>query len=185
MELKKIILSTALVAMVFCSFNKEAYSTSEPSFPSCLNPQGTLKVKYDNGTHGIVGDGVHTGRDEVYAISDNSLIQCFCPENGNGIQTNWWKTENFTIDEIKSYQDKGWILVPDGSVWGLENIQYLAINLNYSCASSNGGGSSQIGIGQVLALASTGNIVFIYTVALVGISLIAVGIFKLLWRKSS
>lgn len=175
MKTQKTVLSFALVAMVFSYTVKPVYAASEPSFPSCLNPQGTLKVKYESGTHGIVGDrGNYQGQDEVYTISDNSLVQCFCPDNGSGIQTNWWKTENFDVDQIKNYQNQGWILVPDGSIWGLSGDQYLAKNSTYACHGGTGGGV--LGIGQVLALASTGNIIFIYATALLGISLIAAGI---------
>lgn len=176
MNTQKLVIGIVLGAIIFSTLGKTAYSATEPSFPSCLNPQGTLKVKYDNGTHGIVGDsGTYTGRDEVYTLSDNSLVQCFCPENGNGIQTNWWKTDNFNVDEIERYQSQDWILVPNGEKWGLNNAQYMAKNFRYNCIGGSSG--NELGIGQVLALASTGNIVFIYTTALLGVSLIAAGIF--------
>lgn len=173
--MNKLTISLILVALVFVSLGKTAFASNEPSFPSCLNPQGTLKVKYDNGTHGIVGDSkTYTGHDEVYTVSDNSLIQCFCPDNGDGIQTNWWKTDDFGVDEIKKYQDLGWIFVPNGEHWGLSDSQYMAKNYTYSCLNDSKG--DELGIEQVLALASTGNIVFIYGTAIFGLGLVAAGI---------
>lgn len=184
--MKKITISLILVTLVFISLGKTAFATDAPSFPSCLNPQGTLKVKYDNGTHGIVGDtGTYNGRDEVYSVSDNTLVQCFCPDNGDAIQTNWWKTDDFSVDEIKKYQSLGWKFVPNGEQWGLSDSQYMAWNFTYSCHnssnnsnnsnSSSNSNSNELGVSQVLALASTGNIVFIYGVAAFGLALIAAG----------
>lgn len=179
MKSKKIAATMLLGALIYSLLSMPVYADGIPSFPSCLNPQGTLKAKYDNGTHGIVGDTrVYTGRDEVYTVSDNTAIQCFCPDNGNGIQTNWWKTENFDVNQIKSYQSQGWILVPNGESWGLSSAQYMAKNFNYYCL-GGGTGGGELGIGQVLALASTGNVVFIYATAFLGVALLAGGIIAL------
>ncbi len=197
----KILISVFVISLILGIFANPVLATNAPNFPSCLNPQGTLKVKYDNGTHGIVGDSrEYTGSDSVYVISDDVLIQCFCPASGYGIQTNWWKIPNMSVEEITNFQSQGWSLIPDGSKWGLSSEQYLAKNESYMCigssssssssssnsssssssSSSNSSSNSGIGganVGQVLALAFTGNIVSIYFFAIVGILLIATGMY--------
>ncbi len=162
-----------------CLLNPErVWSTATPNFSSCLNPQGSLKVKYDSGNHGIVGkSSLVTGSDSVYSQDGNSLIQCFCAEDGSGIQTNWWKISGLSENEIESLKKEGWVYIADGSAWGLEQGPYLASNSDYSCkskdtgrggnsdsSSSSGGevaGSSNIG--QVLGLAFTGGVGVIYS----------------------
>src|SRR3989344_2032580 len=88
--LKRVAFIVAQVILVFV-LAAAVSATEAPSFPSCSNPQGTKKVSYDSGTHYIVGreTGV-SGSDAVYYTGEN-LIQCFCAEDGSGIQTNWWK----------------------------------------------------------------------------------------------
>lgn len=146
---------------------------TEPTFPSCLNPQGILLINYPEGTHGIIGDPIgRTGSDKVYRINDFTLTQCFCSTNGEGIQTNWWKSGSLDQSQIDTLKNLGWYFVPDGSLWGLEKSYYLAKNSNYSCSSGNNSSSSDNGIGgggevlststdrtgQVLGLATTGNL---------------------------
>lgn len=148
---------------------------SYPDFPSCLNPNGTIKVSYDSGTHGVPGDSnSYTGKDIVYSLPDGNNTQCLCTSDGVGIQTNWWKTGSITEDEIDMLKAEGWIYVPDGSLWGLEKESYMAKNSRYSCSNGGGigGGSSSdnsssngtvLGatttrFGQVLGLATTGTL---------------------------
>jgi hypothetical protein len=112
-----------------------------PDFPSCSSPNGTLKVSYTEGTHGIVGNGSFVGSDAVYIVGDSNLLQCFCAANGSGIQTNWWKVKSLSSDQIKTLQADGWIYVPTGLVWGLDDAAYFAKNISYSCGNvSTGGG---------------------------------------------
>ncbi|MBI1863264.1 hypothetical protein HYS00_04055 [Candidatus Microgenomates bacterium] len=119
-----------------------------PAFPSCLVPSGQVKAQYIEGTHGIVGDaGVYTGADIVYTVNKDQVIQCFCPPEGQGIQTNWMKATGLYENEIEQLKREGWIYVPTGSVWGLENEAYLAKNTAYSCLSQGGAGSSAGGGG--------------------------------------
>lgn len=147
---------------------------SYPNFPSCLNPNGTIKVSYDSGTHGVAGDtNSYSGKDTVYTNTNGGYTQCLCTVSGNGIQTNWWKTGSITEEEINSLKASGWVYVPDGSLWGLENASYMAQNSSYSCStnnnstnnsnsSSNSNNSSDSSIstrfGQVLGLATTGTL---------------------------
>jgi|CXWL01.1.fsa_nt_gi hypothetical protein len=137
---------------------------TQPTFPSCLNPQGTLIVNYSEGTHGIVGESVsYSGSDQVYRVSDSTLTQCFCSVDGDGIQTNWWKTGSLSQSQIDTLKNLGWYLIPDGSLWGLEKTTYMAKNENYSCLPGGTGGGEVLGTttsryGQVLGLATTGNL---------------------------
>lgn len=141
-----------------------ARAVSIPTFPICSNPQGELIVRYDSGVHGIVGSSLtYTGSDAVYRLTDVTLLQCFCDESGNGIQTNWWKTSSLTTDEQKTLTRQGWEYIPDGSAWGLSSGAYFAKNSTYLC---NGG----LGGGDVLGLASTGSMQTILTFALLGFS---------------
>lgn len=111
-----------------------ASAWTAPLFPSCVSPVGTLVVSYDSGIHGIAGQsGEFSGRDSVYQTSDVAYLQCFCPNSGSGIQTNWWKITGMSQDEINTYQKLGWIFVTTGKVWGLTDDPYMAQNQNYSC----------------------------------------------------
>ncbi len=162
-----------------------------PSFTACVSPEGTITSNYPSGSFGIVGKtGSLAGSDTVYKLSDIALTQCFCPLDGNGIQTNWWKASNLTAEEINEQVSQGWILVPDGSVWGLDPAPYLALNINYSCSgggstqgssttSSNGGvGGQTLGssTGQILGLATTGNMQLVTLLAVFGVLLTASGV---------
>lgn len=191
-----------LLIVSFVIVNK-SYATSIPTFPSCLNPQGTIKVNYNNGNHGVPGDtSSYSGIDTVYYLTEDTLTQCLCPENGNAIQTNWWKIDQLSEKEIKEFTGQGWIYVPDGSAWGLDESTYLAQNIKYSCVGGKGGssngnssthnssssntssGSQSSGQangastgGNILGLASTGNIMSIYIFIIFGISLLLSGIY--------
>lgn len=194
---KNIVVSIALFGIMLIS-TPAVHALTTPSFPSCLNPQGTLKVKYDNGEHGIVGkQGTFSGSDAVYITSDSTYTQCFCPLDGNGVQTNWWKFSDLDPDEVKSLTYNGWTLIHDGSLWGLTSDQYLATNTAYSClargggsnngsggssssSGGSGGGSSSgsssssnngiggIGGGEILGLAFTGDVIVLYGLAVIG-----------------
>lgn len=128
-------------------FVPRALAINIPDFPSCVSPTGTLKISYDTGVHGIVGNpNAMSGSDRVYLVGDSNLVQCFCATDGSGIQTNWWKQSSLTQDQIDQLQKDGWTFIPDGSAWGLENTAYLAKNANFSCLpqnhnDNNGGGN--------------------------------------------
>lgn len=108
-----------------------------PNFPNCVNPQGSVIASYSDGTHGIAGSSAtYNGSDTVYQSSDITVTQCFCSVSGQGIQTNWWKASSLTGDEIKALESEGWVYVPSGTPWGLDDGFYLASNSNYSCLST-------------------------------------------------
>lgn len=195
----KIVIAILLVVMSLIIKSGEAFAYETPNFTSCVNPQGDIKVNYDTGTHGIAGKtGTYQGKDTVYKTSENALTQCFCAVDGVGIQTNWWKIPSLTQSEIKSLEAQGWIYIPNGALWGLDNAPYLAKNSDFSCKSSNGNGggggggisgsssssngsggsiSGSGGIGQVLGLASTGNTVFVLATALTSGMSLLLGLF--------
>lgn len=190
--------------------NSENTSITKPNFPSCEDPEGQLKASYPNGTHGVPGDTTtYTGRDTVYTLSDNTLIQCLCTDQGKGIQTNWWKVSSLTENEINQLKAEGWIFVPNGSAWGLEETTYMAKNESFSCGDREGddedndedkssqdkndkydnSDQGQIlatatkGIGGILGLAATGNASVIYLFITVGALALVLSI--LLNRKDS
>lgn len=163
---------------------RPAMAYTIPTYPSCLSPQGTLKVSYPSGIHGIVGDsGVYSGEDKVFSLSDQSLLQCFCAQDGKGIETRWWKISSLTEQDRSYLKSDGWVSIPDGSLWGLDKAEYFAKNLAYTCkggssgdsgsSSSNGqvqGATVTTGIGgQVLGLATTGGKWQAYVLMIVGV----------------
>lgn len=174
------------------SFKPAKAQVVTPGFPTCSNPIGTLKVSYDNGVHGIVGStSQFSGSDHVYSIDDLTSIQCFCSEEGNGIQTNWWKITSLTQNEINTLKNLGWVFVPSGSVWGLDDAAYMAKSSDYACGNStssngndnnNGSSGEVLGISTssdqgeaVLGLAATGNSLALYILLITGFAFIASG----------
>lgn len=173
MKLKTIFLILILYFSLLGGKVPYAKAVVLPGFPICSNPQGTLKVEYNDGTHGIVGDtSEYKGSDKVYTLSDSTLLQCFCAADGNGIQTNWWKVSDLTSEEIEILKRQGWYYVANGALWGLEETAYMAFNSSYSCKESGGVGGPE---GSVLgastsALAGTGDTIILYTLAGIGLA---------------
>lgn len=167
-------------------------NSTPPAFPSCLNPQGTLRVSYDSGIHGVPGQSMTlAGSDRVYNITEDQNLQCFCATSGEGVSTSWWKTGQVSESDIEYLKSLGWVFVPDGSIWGLDPEIYFAKNNNYSCATGIGGGgdggsnnnnssnnqsSNSSGTGgttlrgQVLGLATTGTLPQIVSYLTFGLS---------------
>lgn len=187
------IFSLFLVFSMLISFAKPAFAVTIPSFPACANPQGSLKVSYSEGVHGIVGSGAtYTGKDTVYTLSDDTVTQCFCGADGNGIQTNWWKASSLSESEINILKADGWHYVPTGSVWGLAVDPYVAKNVSYNClqntsttstsnssTSDNGVGGGEVlgeSSGEVLGLAATGDSILVYLSFILGLILTYLGV---------
>ena len=160
-----ILISLSLFLTVFVT--SVSGTVSAPSFPSCENPQGNLKVSYSSGTHGIPGKTeLFEGSDSVYSQDSGNLVQCFCPTIGaGGLQTNWWRDPALTSNEIEDYKTRGWIFVADGLAWGLDPVAYLAKNSEYSCRAIGGGNPT---VGDILGLAATGNVKVIYGLLFIG-----------------
>jgi hypothetical protein len=169
----KIKISFVVALMFFVLSFKSAFAVDVPNFPACSNPQGALIVSYDSGIHGVAGGNSYTGSDKVYKIDENSLVQCLCTADGKGIQTNWWKASSLDVTQITTLKSEGWIYIPTGSVWGLDQDAYLAKNIGYSCISDSGTGGGSIG--QVLGLAFTGNIKVIYSIFILGLLFLIYG----------
>ncbi len=183
--MKRAINSLIVFSLFLIIATHAAFAISVPSFPSCLNPQGSLKANYSDGTHGIVGrTATYTGADKVYQVDANTLVQCFCPNDGRGIQTNWLKVSGFSQNDINILKNDGWYFIADGSAWGLDSAPYVAKNADYSCNAGIGGAAAGIGggeniAGKVLGLASTGSSDHIYKLWLSGLVALALGV----WLK--
>lgn len=174
---RELLFLTGLVVILLSVSASQAFAVVPPTFPVCSNPQGTLKASYDSGTHGVPGNSSNfTGKDSVYTLSSDTLVQCLCADNGQGVQTNWWKVSSLTADEIAILISQGWTQVPDGSAWGLDQAPYLAKNLNFACFPGTGG-PDVLGVstGDVLGLATTGNAAFIFSVILAGLTFLGAG----------
>lgn len=207
--MKMIVSIFMIVLTLYLGLVRTSFAYEVPQFTSCVNPSGQLKVNYDSGNHGIAGEtGNYEGKDSVYTLSGDALTQCFCSINGSGIQTNWWKVSSLNEQEVTALKSQGWVYVPNGALWGLEEAPYLALNSNYNCqgrSTGSGGGCCSpttdipgpggsggslagisAGIGQVLGLASTGNLKFLYGVILVSLmSLLVSLVLKKRTRKFS
>lgn len=206
-------LSTSILAgasaVIFAFSANPVLAVTAPSFFSCLNAQTTPVIANQSGIHGVAGNtSTFTGSDSVYPgqplsanediSSASTVVQCLCPDNGQGIQTNWWKVSELSDEDVKVLESQGWIYIPDGSAWGLDAQPYLAQNTNFSCSNqgntgvSNGGNGSgnsnsnnsnsgnnsapvnasspvQAVLGAFTQLASTGNIIFLYELFTIGI----------------
>jgi len=209
----KILLSILVFAAfgVLYAQNSRVYAQEEvnelpvvPTFPACSNPQGTVKVSYDEGVHGIPGNpSDYSGSDEVRILSGNTLFQCFCSINGDGIQTNWWKVSSLSFDQVEYLLDQGWVYVPNGALWGLDEDPYLAHNSPYECSDPGDDDKDDnhnddhkdkkkdkkksgdvLGIGgQVLGLATTGNMPGLLLFLGTGVSSLALFSFLILRKK--
>lgn len=175
-------MSLGLLLVLLASATK-ADAVTAPSFPSCLSPQGTKKVEYLEGTHGVPGRFVENrGSDRVYTLSDSTLLQCLCRDDGSGVQTSWWKISSLTEDEINELRRFGWVYVPDGQLWGLDASSYMTFNSDYTCTGSGGPASSSLdeqilatSTSNVLGLAATGDKLPIWYLTAVGLTAIAGG----------
>lgn len=188
--MRYILLATVVTIFSLISpFSASAATT--PSFPSCLTPQGSLKASYATGTHGIVGSSqTYTGQDTVYQLNENQVLQCYCQNTGQGIQTNWLKVQDLSENDIKVLENDGWILIPNGALWGLDQTAYLAKNLNFSCQGSSRGSSNsssgsssdpakttQAVLAAATSLAGTGNVITTLSVFLLGVFSLMIAIY--------
>lgn len=179
--IKRLVTLYIITLSFFSLTARPAFAVNVPDFGSCLNPQGTLVRQYDSGTHGVPGrTDQYEGSDAVYMLSDSAIAQCLCPNNGNGVQTNWLKASNLSQADIDVLKHEGWIYIATGTPWGLEDVPYLAKNKEYSCATSSVAGASASTttpgatatptpeVRKVLGLAATGNLLFLYGLILAG-----------------
>lgn len=155
--MKKILFSIGSLFFFFQTAT-QAYAVNAPTFASCLHPEGEIIATYNSGIHGIVGETqTYTGSDTVYKMNDSQVVQCFCPENeGQGIETSWWKYDDISETDRVILQRQGWIHVVSGKNWGLDDASYLAKNSRYDCRSTGIGG----GVLGINSFATTGNQTF-------------------------
>jgi hypothetical protein len=171
-----------LVIIIISLFSlvRPVQAQSVPTFPACPNPGGEVIASYDSGKHGVPGDtSEYDGSDKVFKLNDAQVVQCLCPTSGSGIQTLWWKNPGLTVDEEAVIIKDGWIRIPNGSLWGLDDSVYFAKNSTFNCHGGDTGGptggnddghvngastSSSSGVGGVAGailgsstLAATGN----------------------------
>ena len=161
-------------------------AVNTPDFPVCSAPLGTLKVQYNEGTHGVVGNSSEfKGKDTVYTINEGQTLQCLCTSDGQGIQTNWWKISSLNDSEIQVLKNSGWYYVPNGSLWGLDNAPYMAKNNEYECRGGSVGGGSVLGASNqdILGLATTGDKALFYSFLGIGSMFLLLGFFLLRKRK--
>lgn len=136
MKTTRILFVAALSFLV--SFNA-AKAVNDPPLFTCGLPVGTT-IANTTGTHGIAGDfSTHTGNDIVYNVDGAHVLQCFCPDNSiDGVQSNWWKVDSLSESDKDFFVRRGWVLIPNGSLWGLDNSPYLVKNDSYSCGDQGG-----------------------------------------------
>lgn len=153
--MKKVFFGIFILTFVTLLLPVHAKALNMPSFPSCEAPEGKMISEYLNGDHGILGqDQTLFGRDRVYKLDDERILQCYCPPEDKGkygIATVFWKYgENLTSHDIESIKGKGWFYIPSGSLWGLDDDPYVARNYQFTCYGGNGGGGGESTGGQVL-----------------------------------
>ena len=173
-----------LSLFLLANYTRPVFAVNIPSFPSCAAPQGSIMVSYSSGTHGIVGSSAtYTGSDTVYRVSDDAVTQCFCPDSGNGIQTDWWKAISLSETEINVLKSQSWFYVPSGVVWGLDQSPYVARNTAFSCLPGSPtqvlDDSTGTGGGEVLGLAATGDSWLVYGTFAAGLVCLIWGIRRL------
>lgn len=139
-----------------------AQAVTPPGFPSCTAQiSSPVLASYSGGSHGIPGSSAtYTGSDKVYAIDGTvQVVQCFCTDDGKGIQSNWWKASSLSDADIKVLLSQGWIYIANGLAWGLSDAGYVVQNVEFACLGRGGG--SVLGLSTttkgVLGLATTGN----------------------------
>src|SRR5947208_2107830 len=104
-------LYSAILSFVFAASiaATPTFAFTQPTFGSCINPPQNTYNFQNPGTHYIAGTtDSYQGVDTVYALDENSkdtlssslVMQCLCPDNGQGIQTNWWKAKDLSELEI-------------------------------------------------------------------------------------
>lgn len=155
--MRTLALAAALFITVAFLVPSSAFAISDPPIFSCDAVVGS-KVADNTGNHGIPGNyNAFSGQDQVYKIDEDHVLQCFCDNNNNGIQSNWWKASNLSESDRDFFIRRGWVFIPSGSAWGLTGDPYLVKNDNYACNESGiGGGDLRSRILGASTLGATG-----------------------------
>jgi hypothetical protein len=163
--MKKSLITTFVVASLFTGLVTPAFADTTFDFGTCVNPQvAASQVNYGN-SHGVVGKAPrYSGVDKIYTLENGNVMQCLCPDEGKGIQTNWLKAEGYSEKDINVLKKQGWTYVATGSSWGLSDVPYMAKNIEYSCREES------------KVLAATGVSVAIYGLILAGVVSLLAGL---------
>ncbi len=160
--MKKLIATAFLIAFFLLPVQVKAVDV--PAFSACTAPTGEVIANYSEGIHGIVGESAqYSGHDTVYKMNEWQIVQCFCPKDeGQGIQTVWWKYTNLSETDVTVLTKQGWIHVANGKLWGLDDANYLTKNTRFNCKNGSGTGTgTSTGIGgEILSItdfAATGS----------------------------
>lgn len=140
---------------------KPVQAVTIPDFQSCPFPGGETIASYSSGSHGVPGDyATYYGEDVVYKLNDAQVVQCLCTDEGQGVQTWWWKQPDLTAEDESILNKDGWVRVPNGALWGLDATVWFAKNTYYSCDGRGGVLGASTSRGQVLGastFAATGD----------------------------
>ena len=151
--MKKNLITLSLIFSLFAFTPSPTFAIDIPAFSTCSAPTGEVIANYSEGIHGIVGETAeYTGSDVVYKMNEWQIVQCYCPPNASqGIETVWWKYQSLNETDVSTLVKQGWVHIPTGKVWGLDDAPYLAKNTRFECrgngASGNGGSSGDTGNG--------------------------------------
>jgi hypothetical protein len=161
--MKKLLITAFVVSSLFAGAVAPVSADTAFDFGTCVNPQVSASQVNYGSSHGVVGKSPrYSGVDKIYKFENGNVMQCLCPDQGKGIQTNWLKSEGYSEKDINVLKKQGWIYVATGSSWGLADVPYMAKNIEYSCREES------------KVLAATGVSVAIYGLILAGVfSLIA------------
>lgn len=130
--MKKTIAMTSIAGILYLSVVAPVSAHYTPDFGTCLNPQWSQSQVNYGSNHGVVNVGTFSGTDTIYS-SNGNVLQCLCTDQGLGYQTSWLKTAGYSSSDIDNLTAQGWIYVPSGSAWGLDDTAYLAKNSTYTC----------------------------------------------------
>lgn len=173
--MKRLLSSLLIFIALLVMSNSKVMAVDVPSFPNCPFPGGELIASYDSGTHGVPGDVAnYTGEDHVYKINENQVVQCLCADDGQGVQTWWWKQPSLTATQEAILNKDGWVRVPNGANWGLDATVYFAKNTYHDCNGRGGGEllGASTSVGSVLGadtMAGTGNLSAIVSLGVVSV----------------
>lgn len=131
---KKLLSMSAIAATLYMSAALPVYANAVPDFGTCVNPQWSQTQVNTGSNHGVINVGSFAGTDTIYQ-SNGNVLQCLCTDSGEGYQTNWLKVSDYSNAQIDELKAQGWMYVPYGKDWGLDNAPYLAKNETYTCTS--------------------------------------------------
>ena len=138
------LLITLFLVVVFAVSVKPVFAVSLPDFVSCVNPQVAASQVNNGSNHGVAGQSnAYSGTDKIYNLQNGNVTQCLCTDGGSGIQTNWLKVSQLSESDIDSLKIQGWVYIPTGSLWGLDDAPYLAKNSDFSCGGSSNGSNQR------------------------------------------